>query len=161
MQYIHKIRVYVDTSIFGGTEDIEFAEASRKFFERAARGDFIILLSAMTLQELSFAPEGIKCLLDGLESSLVENIALDLEVQQLAQAYIEAGVLSPKWEGDCLHVAAATVAGAELILSWNFKHIVNYNRIRGFNSVNIGLGYRSMTILSPLEVVYGDYEETI
>jgi hypothetical protein len=56
-------------------------------------------------------------------------------------------------------VAAATVAGADVILSWNFKHIVNFSRIRRFNSVNVALGYRTMTILSPMEVAYEDEEE--
>lgn len=156
---IRKIRVYVDTSVFGGIEDEEFANASRMFFERASRGDFVILLSEMTFQELTYAPEPIKKLVESLDPSIVEEIPLDSQVQQLARAYLDAGVLGPKWEGDCLHVAAATVAGAELILSWNFKHIVNYNRIRGFNSVNVGLGYRSMTILSPMEIIYGDEEK--
>jgi hypothetical protein len=55
-------------------------------------------------------------------------------------------------------VAAATVAGADMILSWNFKHIVNYNRIKGFNGVNVRYGYRSMTIYSPLEIAYGEDE---
>ena len=158
MVSMHKIRVYVDTSVFGGTEDKEFIDASRKFFEKAAQGDFVILLSAQTLEELSLAPEPVRRLLKGLAPSMVEEVPLDSNVQQLAQAYIDAGVLGQTWEGDCLHVAAATLAGAELILSWNFKHIVNYNRIRGFNSVNISFGYRSMTILSPLEVVYDQDE---
>ena len=158
MVNIHKIRVYVDTSVFGGTEDIEFRDASRKFFEQTARGDFVILLSVQTLDELSLAPESVRCLLKELDPAMVEEIPLDSNVQQLAQAYIDAGVLGQASEGDCLHVAAATLAGAELILSWNFKHIVNYNRIRGFNSVNTSFGYRSMTILSPLEVVYGQDE---
>jgi len=133
-------------------------DASRKFFEKAAQGDFVILLSAQTLEELSLAPEPVRRLLKGLAPSMVEEVPLDSTVQQLAQAYIDAGVLGQTWEGDCLHVAAATLANAELILSWNFKHIVNYNRIRGFNSVNISFGYRSMTILSPLEVVYDQDE---
>ncbi len=156
MVSIRKIRVYVDTSVFGGIEDDEFAQASRAFFEKVLRGDFVILLSAQTLEELSLAPAGIKNLLETFEPSMVEEVHLDLQVQQLAQAYIDAGVLGSRWEGDCLHVATATVAGAELILSWNFKHIVNYNRIRGFNSVNVGFGYRSLTILSPREVIDDD-----
>ena len=62
---------------------------------------------------------------------------------------------------DATHVAAATVAGANLIVSWNFKHIVNYSRILGFNGVNASLGYRLMTILSPLEVAYDNETEDI
>ena len=132
--------------------------ASRKFFEKAAQGDFVILLSAQTFEELSLAPEPVRRLLKSLAPSMVEEVPIDSNVQQLAQAYIDAGVLGQTWESDCLHVATATLASAELILSWNFKHIVNYNRIRGFNSVNTSFGYRSMTILSPLEVVYGQDE---
>jgi hypothetical protein len=60
---------------------------------------------------------------------------------------------------DALHVAAATVAGADLILSWSFRHIANFDRIRGFNSVNLVLGYRTMTILSHLEVAYAGRED--
>lgn len=161
MVRIHKIRVYVDTSVFGGIEDQEFADASKKFFKKVAQGEFTVLLSAQTLLELSLAPQTIRNLLKSLKSSMIEEIPLNAQVQQLAQSYIDAGVLGQKWESDCLHVAAATVANTELILSWNFKHIVNYNRIRGFNSVNVGLGYRSLTILSPLEIVYGEDEEKI
>ena len=49
-------------------------------------------------------------------------------------------------------MAAATVADADLILSWNFKHIVNYDRIRGFNGVNLKHGYRALSIISPMEL---------
>jgi len=73
-------------------------------------------------------------------------------VKALAGEYIRAGVLLPDSMSDALHVAAATVYGAALILSWNFRHIVNFKRIRGFNGVNVTNGYRPMTILSPLEV---------
>ena len=76
-------------------------------------------------------------------------------MQELAEAYVRANVLAASSQNDALHVAAATAAGADLILSWNFKHIVNFSRIRGFNSVNVSLGYRTLTILSPLEVIYG------
>lgn len=149
-----KIRVYVDTSVFGGTEDDEFMDASRIFFQNVIRGEYVVLISTLTLKELSLAPKPVKDLLKNLPPSVIEEVPFDTHVQQLAQAYIEAGVLGQAWEDDCLHVAAATIANAELILSWNFKHIVNYNRIRGFNSVNVSIGYRSMTILSPLEVIY-------
>ena len=82
-------------------------------------------------------------------------------MQELAKSYIDANVLGQASEGDALHVAAATVAGADLILSWNFKHIVNFDKIRGFNSVNVSQGYRSLTILSPFEVSYDEQNENI
>ena len=156
---MHRIRVYVDTSVFGGTQDEEFAEVSRRFFARVNnKGEYVILLSAETLRELADAPPPVQSIWQQIHPEAIEEVDINNEVNELAQRYINAHVLEPASESDALHVAAATVAGADLILSWNFKHIVNFNRIRGFNSVNVNQGYRPMTILSPLEVVYDDEE---
>lgn len=151
-----KVRVYVDTSVFGGVIDPEFAEPSKRFFQRVEQGDFILLLSNETLRELAKAPEAVKEVWKSLPADALEAAPIDEEVKDLAQKYIGAGVLGLASESDALHVAAATVANAGLILSWNFKHIVNFARIQGFNGVNVMNGYRAMAILSPLEVGYGD-----
>jgi len=153
---MRKIRVYVDTSVFGGTQDEEFAEESQRFFRQVQKGIFSVILSEQTLRELSRSPDSVQAVWQNLPPESVENAPIDDEVADLAYGYIMAKVLGKASIGDALHVAAATVAGADLILSWNFKHIVNFNRIRGFNSVNIRMGYRAMTILSPKEV--GDEE---
>ncbi|MCX7001254.1 MAG: PIN domain protein [Candidatus Sumerlaeota bacterium] len=116
------------------------------------KGDFIILLSTETLRELSKAPEDVRAVWRQLPPESLEEVLINEEVAELAQAYIKANVLGVAAEADALHVAAATVASADLILSWNFRHIVNYERIRGFNGVNVANGYRPMTILSPREV---------
>ena len=149
---LRKLRVYVDTSVFGGVEDDEFAEESKRFFAHVERGDYIVLLSDETLRELDGAPEPVKRVLKGLDPHKTELIDINPEVQQLALAYIDENILGKASEGDALHVAAATVADADLILSWNFKHIVNYDRIRGFNGVNLKYGYRTMSIISPMEL---------
>jgi len=154
---MRKIRVYVDTSVFGGTQDEEFAEVSQRFFQRVSNGDFIILLSTETLRELVKAPESVRAVWHQLPPESVEETIINEEIAELAQAYIRANVLGAGSQADALQVASATVAGADLILSWNFRHIVNYDRIRGFNGVNVANGYRPMTILSPKEV--GSYEE--
>jgi len=151
---VHKIRVYVDTSVFGGVEDEEFCDASRRFFGRVHDGEFVVLLSTITLRELEKAPDTAKTVWQSLPDESVEILSLGADVQELADAYIDAGVLTTSSLDDALHVAAATTAGADLILSWNFRHIVNFRRIRGFNSVNVNFGYRTLTILSPLEVSY-------
>ena len=158
---MRRIRVYVDTSVFGGSEDEEFAKPSRAFFDRVGRGDFVVLVSAQTLGELARAPQAVRAVWRGLPPEMVEEAPIGAEVVELAESYIRAGVLGQASEGDALHVAAATVAGADLILSWNFSHIVNFDRIRGFNSVNMRFGYRTMTILSPLEVAYGDKDQDV
>jgi len=115
-------------------------------------------LSEQALRELSGSPDSVQTVWQNLPPESVENIPIDDEIAELAYGYIIAKVLGVASIGDALHVAAATVAGADLILSWNFKHIVNFNRIRGFNSVNIRMGYRAMTILSPKEVSDEDEE---
>ena len=149
---MRKIRVYADTSVFGGTQDNEFADISRRFFERVRKGAFRVLVSEETIRELSDAPPSVMEVWNSLSSEMLERVEIDDEVKHLAQAYLEAGVLGPASSSDAIHVAAATVAGADLILSWNFRHIVNFNRIQGFNGVNVSNGYRAMTILSPMEV---------
>jgi predicted nucleic acid-binding protein len=149
-------RVYVDTSVFGGVNDDEFAVPSARFFERVRRGDFVILVSLQTIAELRDAPEVVRRALADLPQRSLEAVDIDGEVESLAEAYLRAAVLSVASRGDALHVAAATVAGADLVLSWNFKHIVRYDRVRKFNGVNAVMGYRPLDIRSPLEVEHGD-----
>lgn len=155
---MHRIRVYVDTSVFGGAQDDEFAQASCQFFKRVRAGEYTVLLSNETLRELAMAPQAVRNTWMDLPDETLEMVPINTEVTELAASYVENKVVGEASLSDALHVAAATVAGADLILSWNFKHIVNFARICAFNSVNVTYGYRSMTILSPLEVTY-DGEE--
>ncbi|MBN1901841.1 PIN domain-containing protein, partial [Candidatus Sumerlaeota bacterium] len=107
---MRKIRVYVDTSVFGGTQDEEFSEASLRFFERVSRGDFRILLSPETLRELSRAPEPVRVVWRQLSLESIEEVLINEEVAELARSYIRANVLGAASEADSLHVAAATFA---------------------------------------------------
>ena len=149
---MRRIRVYVDTSVFGGTADEEFAVASRRFFNRVHRGEFVVLVSQLTLDELTGAPDEVQQVLKDLPCGCIVQIAADEEAMTLAQAYIDAGILGSSRIADAIHVATATVARAELILSWNFRHIVNYDRIRKYNGVNALKGYPPVEIHSPLEM---------
>jgi len=158
---VRRFRAYVDTSVFGGLHDEEFAEVTARFFKRVARGEFIILVSRLTSVELEDAPAHVSRTLDELSPDQLEPVELGREVSDLASDYVRAGVLGVGSMDDAIHVAAATVAGADLILSWNFRHIVSFDRIRGFNSVNVRNGYRPMTILSPREVADVEADESI
>jgi len=155
------IRAYVDTSVFGGIKDEEFADASKRFFRRATAGEFTVLVSQITFDELDSAPREVQRVLRDLPGGSVEEVPFDAEARELAGAYIDAGALEPDSIEDASHVAIATVARADLILSWNFRHIVNYERIRKFNSVNIAQGYHQIEIRSPLEVGNDDQDEGI
>lgn len=88
------------------------------------------------------------------------NIILlsDITLGELRDAYLAAKVVGPRWSDDAAHVATATVARADLIVSWNFRHLVKWEKIRKFNAVNLAMGYPVMTILSPREVIRDDEE---
>jgi predicted nucleic acid-binding protein len=146
-----KQRLYVDTSVFGGYFDEEFADYTILFFNRIISGEFILLYSTATQDELGNAPEKVKELVKSLRSDLTEFIEITDETVDLANAYIAEKVVGQTSFADCLHIAAATISSADFLISWNFKHIVNMERIRGYNSVNIKNGYKPLEIRSPLE----------
>ena len=158
---MQRIRVYVDPSVFGGVDDEEFSGPSRHFFEGAKQGRYTILLSSVTYDELEAAPDNVRQVLDEMPPHAVEEVTIDPQTRKLADAYIAAGALSPEMQNDALHVAAATVAKAEIIISWNFRHIVNFHRIRKFNGVNVMNGYNQLQIHSPLEMEYDDQGQDI
>lgn len=88
----------------------------------------------------------------------MQIVEISDEANALAQAYVIAGALGKASMADATHVAVATVVGADLIVSWNFKHIVNFDRIKKFNGVNSLQGYFAIDIRSPLEVAYDEQE---
>ena len=148
-----KERYYIDTSVIGGCLDEEFEKASRKLLDLFARGEKTALISDITMTELSKAPHDVQKLLEDIPSDHIEEVSLDEESNGLSTSFINENVIPKRFLADSQHIAIATVAKADVIISWNFKHIVNIERIRGFNSVNIKPGYGTMEIRSPWEVV--------
>lgn len=153
---MRRLRIYVDTSVFGGLQDSEFESISKRFFDIIRNQNHLILVSEITLAELSRAPEIVRGVYEKLPDEYVNLVNIDEEVNNLARAYIEAGILGKTHSADATHVATATIARADMIVSWNFKHIVNFNRIHKLNAVNMLQGYRTLEIHSPLEI---DYEQ--
>ena len=147
-----KLRVYADTSVIGGCQDDEFREPSRRLMEQCARGEVTLVVSAATLRELERAPQAVRDVLGAL-GDLPEVVeATTDEIRSLADRYIESGALSEKMRSDAEHIAAATVAGVDVLASWNFRHMVNLRRIRQYNEVNRQMGYPPMDIRSPKEL---------
>lgn len=146
------LRIYVDTSVFGGCFDDQFSVASRQIFENAIRGMFRLVISDTTLVELAGAPDQVQAILQSL-SVPVEYVRLTEEIEHLRDAYIAARVVGPASLLDAEHIASASVADVDLIVSWNFRHIVHYEKISGYHGVNLLNGYRPIRIFSPLEVV--------
>jgi predicted nucleic acid-binding protein len=148
----HPIRIYVDTSVFGGVFDEEFSKPSRIFFELVKAGKFRLVTSVVVRKEIEAAPEEIREFFLKLARK-AEIFEISREAVRLQNQYIKAGVVSAKWNDDALHVALATVSGCGLIVSWNFKHIVNFKKIPLYNGVNGNNGYPAISIHSPSEVI--------
>ena len=147
-----KLRVYIDTSVIGGCLDDEFREPSRRLIERAERGEVTLVMSEVTLGELENAPDAVRQLLHAHGIAQHEPEPLTGEVRALAERYIEAGALTETSRADALHIAAATVVGVDMLVSWNFRHMVNRQRKRMYNEVNRAMGYGSIDICSPWEI---------
>jgi predicted nucleic acid-binding protein len=147
------LRVYADTSVFGGCFDEEFRTESVKFFEDVRSGRFILVISDVTLDELALAPEEVRQVLAGMPPSQVEVVGSSAESGELQQAYLDAEVVGAASRNDAAHIAVATVYGADLVVSWNFRHIVHFEKIAGYEGINSLRGYRGPKIYSPREVV--------
>lgn len=137
-------RIYADTSVFGGCFDHGFEEPSRRFFELVHEGSVVLLLSETVQDELVGAPPHVRALLASLPADGVQSVLLTDELLSLRDAYLEAGIVGRSSREDATHVAIATVAGADAIVSWNFRHIVSLNRIRGYNEVIPASGVRHL-----------------
>lgn len=148
-----KSRIYIDTSVLGGCEDQEFLEYSRRLMAHFVRGTFTFVLSDLTIQELAGAPDLVRAHLADVPEEHIEGLQLDAEAMALADAYIHEGVISPIYRADAQHIAIATIARVDVLVSWNFKHIVNLHRIHGYNSVNLRRGLPMLEIRAPREVL--------
>ena len=147
-----RLRVYVDTSVFGGVHDGEFRTASERFFTAVRKGAFTLLVSEPLAAEISSAPEPVRATFAAHRAHM-EALDTTTEATALADAYLSAKVVPAASRVDALHVALASVAAADTVVSWNFKHLVQLRRIRGFHAVNVLHGYPLIEIRSPLEVI--------
>ena len=148
-----KQRIYLDTSVIGGIFDEKFEVITNMLFNLVKLNQIIIVLSDLTENEIKLAPLRVNNFFYSLGEFNVEFINGLEESNRLAKAYIHEKVVGPTSFDDCHHIALATISSVDILASWNFKHIVNENRIRGYNSVNLKMGYDQLEILSPLEII--------
>jgi predicted nucleic acid-binding protein len=144
-----KTSLYLDTSIFGGYFDDIFLQDTRLLFEKIKSGKYKVFISSTTRKELANAPERVKNLLKELDYELIKVIP---EYEALAGEYIKEKVVGKTSKDDCVHIATATINNIDVLVSWNFKHIVNIERMKGYNSVNVKHGYRHLEIHSPKDL---------
>ena len=148
-----KQRIYIDTSVVGGYFDEEFKEATMKLFERLDNNEIIFVVSDLLDLELINAPQHVKEHLLIYSADKFQRVELTEEAIKLADTYIVEKVVGITSLEDCRHFALATIHKVDVLASWNFKHIVNLDRIKGYNSVNLRLGYSMIEIRSPKDLV--------
>jgi predicted nucleic acid-binding protein len=147
-------RIYIDTSIVGGFFDKEFEKETKMLFQRLENKEIIFVTSDLLFEELDKAPQKVRYLLDNYDEDSLEKVFLSDEARELAEKYITEKVVGRTSLDDCRHIALATINKVDVLASWNFKHIVNLERIRGYNGVNLKMGYSIIEIRNPKDLVY-------
>ena len=146
-----KPRIYIDTSVIGGYYDEEFEDATRPLFDRIANHDFEVYFSEINEVELVLAPARVQAVKELIPAGSYKYLTLDEDSKTLAETYVREKALGKASLYDAYHIALASVNRLDCLISWNFKHIVNFDKIRLFNSINIRLGYPLIDIRTPLE----------
>jgi hypothetical protein len=145
------LEIYIENSVIGGYFDDEFKEYTRKLFEKFKKGEYKPVISSHVIAELeNGAPDHVK---ENLKTINYKEYTVNDDMLKLTEKYMEQKIVSDNYYGDALHIAVATVIGVDVLVSWNFKHIVNLDRIKSFNSVNLKEGYNILEIRTPREVI--------
>lgn len=153
---MNKQRIYIDTSVIGGCFDEEFAEWSNLLFAEFVEGNKIAIISDILIDELSKASDIIKNKIKEIPQEYLEIQKKNDDIIFLANSYIQNNAISQKYSDDALHIALATVCKADVLVSWNFKHIVNLRRIQLYNAINLTNGYSLIEIRTPREVLQNE-----
>ncbi|MCX6252553.1 MAG: type II toxin-antitoxin system VapC family toxin [Bacteroidetes bacterium] len=146
-------RIYIDTSVIGGYFDDEFSSDTIKLFNRIQNGDFQVYISEISKLELLPAPKHVQELINHIPPKNLNVLEFTEEAKLLAEFYMSEKILGAASMDDAYHIAIATVNRVDVLLSWNFKHIVNWDKIRLFNSINLKNGYPTIEIRSPKELL--------
>ena len=155
-----KLLLYLDTSVIGGYYDNEFLTDTQRLFQAVKNNEYGVVISDLTLKELVKAPRNVQTLLQDLSIDFKEVLASP-ECVTLANEYLKEKVVGQTSLEDCIHIATATVHKIDILVSWNFKHIVNIQRIRGYNAINIKNGYAVLEIRSPKDLIGYENDKTV
>jgi len=162
---VKRLKIYLDTSVIShldAPDRPEWMAETRKLWEDIYAGKFEVYISPIDVLELDACPEPKRTSL----ANWMQKISYTLlhqsdEVLNLAEQYSKAGILSEKSTRDRLHIAYACVYNCDMIVSWNFEHMVNYKTISGVKGVNALVGYKEMPIYSPTMLIKGGPENDI
>lgn len=152
-----KIKYYLDTTIFNfvfAEGDTEKKDITVKLFKDLPSISNGIYISDEVIREINRAPEPRKSQLIGqLEETNPLLLEVDIEAEELAARYVKEGIIPERYRSDAVHIAIAVINGIEVIVSWNFEHIVKLKTRVMVNGINRLLGYHEIEICSPEEVI--------
>jgi hypothetical protein len=123
---------------------------TREFWENRLR--FELSVSDLVKSELTHTKDPIhrRQLLKLIDK--LNLLSITTEMQDLARRYIDVGCFSQPMLSDALHVAAAVLSRQDILISWNYKHLVNRSRRAMIAAVNLDMGLPILEILSPPEL---------
>lgn len=153
--------LYLDTSVLGGYFDDEWKQPTRELWRQMESGLWVFLTSVLVRDEIENAPEPVRDLFAKTFTDERLLLAFDEEMETLAEGYLAQDVITRKYIDDAGHVAIATGSRVDYLVSWNFKHLVNVEREKGFNAVNLLSGWQAIRIVNPLELIYGTRVENL
>ena len=149
-------RIYLDTNVIAGCVDETYAMWSNRLMDEIRHGWWFAVVSDITELELKLTPAAEREVFGRLPRRAIEKVRFDPEAEALASRYVFEEAASEKYNVDARHVAIATVSRVDVFVSWNFRRIVNLDRIRAFNAVNLLAGYPMLEIRSPQEVFHAE-----
>ncbi len=151
-----KYRLYLDTSVFGALFDTETptrVALTRSILRALRGGSFANYVGVPVLEEIARAPRALRSPLEQAVADLGPSVLEEDDVSaRLTEAYLAAGVLGRTSRNDARHIALASVAGVDGLVSWNFRHMVNLEKKRRVHEVNLRHGFALIDIISPQEV---------
>ena len=159
---MQKPRIYVETSVWSyafADDAPESRLATLAFFDFARSGKYDLFLSEVVLAEIGRATQELaKSLRELIQDIRPAQLELDRESDQLAQVFLESGAVPPSKVEDAQHVAVAVVNELDMLVSWNYRHLVNVRRREAFQHISAMRGYyKPLHIVTPQEI--GDADE--
>jgi predicted nucleic acid-binding protein len=160
-----KTKIYLDTSIISYLDQQDAPEKmaeTRKFWDTIKSDKYEIVLSEIVLFETSKCDKAKRSvLIKYLKEISYKEISTTQEIDDLARKFIENKILTIASIEDCRHIASSIVSGCDVIVSWNFKHIVNFKTIKGVKIISLMEGYRDITICTPTMILGGGENEKV
>ena len=154
---MRKLKLYLDTSTIShlfADDTPDKMKDTNKLWGELAENKYDVYISPLVIDEIKACDEPKRSqMLEKLEQIQYENLELSSAVSHLAEEYLNGGVLKEKSRADCLHIAFAVVGNCDIIVSWNFKHLVNYKTINKVKIVNAINHYREISIISPTMLI--------